>query len=285
MNSNLGCVPLADPPSLWPAWLLAIVMVLIVGALMLQPWWTGRRQARLWAAPFPAPWRRILRRRVPLVARLPTDLQLRLKRHIQVFLAEKTFIGCQGLVITDEMRVTIAAQACLLLLGQTRPDCFPRLRQILVYPGAFVVDRATPLGAGLVQERRTTLAGESWSSGQVILSWSEVLDGGADPADGRNVTLHEFAHQVDQDSGAADGQPWRPSLAQRRRWASVMGKAFEQLRGAPSPLIDAYGASDPAEFFAVLTEVFYERPRELAVRAPAVYRELVDLYRVDPCSW
>ena len=220
-----------------------------------------------------------------MAARLPPDMQLRLKRHIQVFVAEKPFIGCQGQAITDEVRVTIAAQACLLLLGHARPDCYPRLRQVLVYPDAFAVSRETPLGAGLVQAQRQTLSGESWTQGQVILSWADVLAGAADPADGRNVVLHEFAHQIDQDKGVADGQPWRPRARQRRRWAAVMGDAFERLQREPSTLIDAYGATDPAEFFAVITEVFFERPQALAAAAPQVYRELADLFGVEPLAW
>ena len=133
--------------------LLAVASLLLLGSLALaaQPWWTERRRERLRALPFPAAWRRILRRRVPVVARLPADLQRQLKRHIQVFVAEKTFIGCQGQAISDEVRVTIAAQACLLLLGHARPDYYPRLRQILVYPDAFVVHHERPLGDGLVQ--------------------------------------------------------------------------------------------------------------------------------------
>jgi Mlc titration factor MtfA (ptsG expression regulator) len=119
----------------------------------------------------------------------------------------------------------------------------------------------------------------------VVLSWTEALAGAADAGDGRNVVLHEFAHQIDQDSGMADGRPWRPSAAQRSRWAAVMGSAFERLRHEPSALIDAYGATDPAEFFAVVTEVFFERPAELADEAPAVYRELALLYGTNPMAW
>ena len=264
--------------------LLAAVLFGIAG-LVLQPRWRAWRREQLRAEPFPAAWRQILRRRVPAVARLPSDLQRRLKRQIQVFIAEKPFIGCQGQRINDEVRVTIAAQACLLLLGDAQPDCYPRLRQILVYPEAFVVQRERALGGGVVQDQRHALSGESWSQGQIVLAWSEVLGGAADPADGRNVVLHEFAHQIDQDSGSADGQPWRASAAQRRRWAAVMGDALEQLRATPSALLDAYGASDPAEFFAVATEVFFERPHELAAEAPAVYRELSDLYGMHPAAW
>jgi Mlc titration factor MtfA (ptsG expression regulator) len=268
-----------------PMLALVLLTVLGVAALVTQPWWSERRRMRLASRPFPAAWRRILRRRVPIVARLPVELQLRLKRLIQVFIAEKPFIGCRGQRITDEVRVTIAAQACLLLLGQARADCYPRLRHVLVYPGSFVADRERPLGAGVVQAQRQTMSGESWTSGQVVLSWEDVVAGAADADDGRNVTLHEFAHQIDQDSGVADGRPWRADGAARRRWALVMGEALERLRREPSALIDAYGASDAAEFFAVVTEVFFERPAELAAEAPGVYDELVALYRVDPTRW
>ena len=273
------------PASPLPLLALSAVAALGVVALLAQPWWVRWRRERLRAPPFPAAWRRILRRRVPAVARLPYDLQRRLKRHIQVFVAEKPFTGCQGQIITDEVRVTIAAQACLLLLGHDQPDCYPRLTQILVYPEAFATRREQPLGNGLVQEQRVAMSGESWSLGQVVLSWADVLAGAADPADGHNVVLHEFAHQIDQDNGIADGRPWRPTATLQRRWATVMDGALTRLRSEPSSLIDAYAATQPAEFFAVVTEVFFERPRALANEAPDVYRELADLYGVDPRVW
>ncbi len=267
--------------------LLALVLVALLGlaALLAQPWWTERRRARLRALPFPPAWRRILRRRVPAAARLPADLQRRLKGHIQVFLAEKPFIGCAGQHVGDEQRVTIAAQACLLLLGQPRPRYYPRLREVLVYPDAFVVDRLMAQAGGVVQERRQALAGESWTQGRVILSWAETLSGAADPVDGRNVVVHEFAHQIDQDKGVADGRPWRASRAQRRRWVQVMDEAFERLRQQPSALISDYGATEPAEFFAVVSELFFEQPQALAAEVPAVYRELALLYQVNPLAW
>ncbi len=274
-----------DLPALWPLLLLVLAVAGGAVALLGQPGWTARRHARLRALPFPAAWRRILRRRVPAVARLPADLQQRLKQHMQVFLADKPFIGCGGQAITDEVRVTVAAQACLLLLGDARAEVYPRLREILVYPQPFVVDRLQPLAGGVVHERRQALAGESWSQGRVILSWAEVLAGAADPADGQNVVVHEFAHQVDQDKGVADGRPWRPSRAQRRRWAAVMGEAFTRLNHAPSAVISGYGATEPAEYFAVVSELFFEQPQALATEAPAVYQELMGLYQVNPLAW
>ena len=267
--------------------LLALVLAALgaLAALLAQPWWTERRRARLRAQPFPPAWRRILRRRVPAVARLPPDLQQRLKGHIQVFLAEKPFIGCAGQTISDDQRVTIAAQACLLLLGQPRPRYYPRLREVLVYPDAFVVNRVMAQAGGVVQAQRQALSGESWTQGRVILSWAETLAGAADPADGRNVVVHEFAHQIDQDKGVADGRPWRVSRALRQRWAQVMGEAFERLRQQPSAMISNYGATEPAEFFAVLSELFFEQPQALAAEVPAVYRELALLYQVNPLAW
>ena len=275
----------ATPPDVLPLLGLVAAGVGVTAGLLAQPWWVRWRRARLRTPPFPAAWRRILRRRVPAVVRLPYDLQRRLKHHVQVFVAEKAFIGCQGLVITDEVRVTIAAQACLLLLGHAQSDCYPRLTQVLVYPDTFVTRREQALGNGLVHEQRLSMAGESWSQGQVILSWAEVVAGAADPCDGRNVVLHEFAHQIDQDTGSADGQPWRPTPALRQHWAAVMAAALAHLRVHPSTLIDAYGATQPAEFFAVVTEVFFERPQALAAEAPEVYRELVELFGVDPRRW
>ena len=267
--------------------LLALVLAALgaLAALVAQPWWTERRRARLRALPFPPAWRRILRRRVPAVTRLPPDLQQRLKGHIQVFLAEKPFIGCAGQTISDDQRVTIAAQACLLLLGQPRPRYYPRLREVLVYPDAFVVNRVMAQAGGVVQAQRQALFGESWTQGRVILSWADTLAGAADPADGLNVVVHEFAHQIDQDKGVADGRPWRVSRAQRQRWAQVMGEAFERLRQQPSALISNYGATEPAEFFAVLSELFFEQPQALAAEVPAVYRELALLYQVNPLAW
>ena len=257
--------------------------------LLGRPWLVQRRRRSIAAQPFPAAWRRILQRRVPYFRRLPADLQLQLKRHMLVFLAEKPFIGCNGLAVTDEMRVTVAAQACLLLLGR-RSDYYPRLRQILLYPGAFIVQRMHTDGAGVQQDRREVLSGESWSQGQVILSWDDVLEGAAIADDGRNVVIHEFAHQLDQESGHANGAPLLARRADYRRWSRVMKAAYAALqaqaeRGEAASLLSHYGATSPAEFFAVASEVFFEQPQPLAAEAPALYAELAHFYRLDPLSW
>jgi Mlc titration factor MtfA (ptsG expression regulator) len=270
-----------DPP------LAALVLLLIVAAvaLLLQPWWARRRHARLSRQPFPRAWARILRRRVPLAQRLPWPLRRRLLGLIQVFIADKPFIGCAGQPIDDEVRVTIAAQACLLLLGQSDDRCYPQLRQVLVYPEPFVVPRRQLLPGGVVNEQPQALAGESWAQGQVILAWSEVLSGAADADDGHNVVLHEFAHQIDQDGGQADGRPWHHDAQQRQHWAAVMDEGLARLREAPSDTLDAYGSTDPAEFFAVATEAFFERPQALRDSAAPLYDALSRLYRLDPTAW
>ena len=272
---------------------MSLLIISGVGLLLLA-WLLGEpvlvewRRKRLRARPFPSAWRRILARRVPYFRRLPADLQIQLKKHIQVFLAEKPFIGCRGLVVTDEMRVTIAAQACLLILNR-RTDYFPKLRQILVYPGAFVVDRVQADGAGVVQERHQALSGESWSQGQVILSWEDTLEGAAVADDGRNVVIHEFAHQLDQEAGRANGAPWLGRRERYARWSTVLGAEFDALAQrtlAQQPsLISDYGTTDPAEFFAVVSEVFFEQPQRLAAEHPALYCELAGFYRVDPANW
>lgn len=258
------------------------------GWIASRPWRLARRRERLAAQPFPAPWRRILRLRVPLVARLPARQQLRLKGLMQVFLAEKPIIGCRGLRVTDEMRVTIAALACLPLLGAAR-GVYPELRQILLYPGAFVVERSVPTPGGLQSDQRRVLLGESWSQGQVLLAWDEVRRGAATPGDGHNVVIHEFAHQLDQAGGPANGAPALATTEDYRRWSTVMSREFERLRWRLSQgettLIDPYGASEPAEFFAVVSELFFERPHELAQQHPELYGELQHYYRLDPAGW
>ena len=272
--------------------LVLFVAALVIGWLLLQPALRERRRRKLRAAPFPPEWRAILRRRVPRYATLPFDVRRELERLVVVFMAEQDFEGCAGQEIDDEVRVTIAAQACLLMLGR-KPRYFPGLSTILVYPAAFVVERLRPEPSGVLQETRQALSGESWSHGQVVLSWEDVLQGASDPADGRNVVIHEFAHQLDQEKGYANGAPLLHARSRYERWARVLGEEFARLReqaawGAAAgdpPLLDFYGASDPAEFFAVASEAFFERPAELAGAHAALHAELCAYSGVDPRDW
>lgn len=269
-------------------------MVMLAGAALAlvvwwstQGWWAERRRARWRGLPFPAPWRRILRRRVPLVAALPPPLQWKLKGQIQALLAEVPIIGCRGLVVTDEMRVTIAAQAALLLLGRTTR--FENLRQVLLYPDTFVAEREATLAGGVQQPQRHALAGESWQQGQVILAWDAVRDGAALTDDGQNVVLHEFAHQLDQAHGHANGAPAQPTAAHAQQWAQVFGAAWAQLqaslRNGGASCLGPYAATSEAEFFACATEVFFERPHALRAEYPALHAVLAHYYGVDPAHW
>lgn len=269
------------------------VALLAIAAIAGQPWLRERRRKRLRAAPFPAAWRSILRRRVPRYLRLPFARRRELERLVQVFVAEKDFIGCDGQTIDDEVRVTIAAEACLLILGR-RARYFPTLRTILVYPSAFVVEKLRPEPSGVLQETRNVLSGESWAQGQVVLSWEDVVRGAAVDDDGQNVVIHEFAHQLDQEKGFANGAPLLGTRARYEQWSRVMVAEFARLQArayspadpaAPPPLLSAYGATDPAEFFAVASEVFFEQPGRLAAEHPELFAELAGYYAVDPRAW
>ena len=273
---------------LWPLLFFVVLALIVVawlaGPQLLAAW----RRARIRSRPFPAAWRAILRRRMPLFARLPADLQIQLRKHVQVLVAEKPFIGCAGLHVTEEMRVLVAAQAALLLLGG-HIGYFSDLRQVLLYPGAFIVERSAGDGSGLTHQTRRALVGESWQQGQVLLSWDDVLAGAADPGNGHNVVIHEFAHQLDQERGRANGAPWLGRRDRYAGWAAVLGAEFAALRerlarGEPG-LIDAYAATEPAEFFAVVSEHFFEQPAALATGHPALYREFARYYGVDPQGW
>lgn len=270
---------------------VCIAALLLVAGLLGFPRWRAYQRRKVCNQPFPARWRRILRRRVPIFQRLPVDLQLQLKKHMQVFIAEKAFIGCGGLKVTEDMRVVVAAQACLLLLNRPA-EYFRNVRQILMYPQAFVVNRSSTDFAGVQQDQRQALAGESWTQGQVILSWQDTLEGAAIADDGRNVVIHEFAHQLDQENGKATGAPL-PNLGDHRynaqRWQAAMAQGFAHLQREAQNGIEGflnhYGAQDPAEFFAVVSEAFFEQGATLAAHYPAVYAELQAYYKVNPAGW
>ncbi len=250
------------------------------------------RRKRLLSTPFPEAWQRIIGVCCPFFRRLSDEDQRELDGHIRIFLAEKHFEGCAGLVIEAEHKVCVAALACLLLLHR-KTDYYPELRTILVYPTMFVVPTTRHLGGGIMQERHESRLGESWQAGAIVLAWDAVCADLAAPDSGRNVVLHEFAHQLDYEDGEADGAPLLgrgESFAGRRRryaeWARVMRAEFDELRartqrGEPDVLRE-YGATSPAEFFAVATECFFGKPRELRHEHPAIYEQMSWYYKQDP---
>jgi hypothetical protein len=240
---------------------------------------------RISARHFPLGWLGIITKNVQLYRRLSPDDQKELQRHILIFLSEKRFVGCGGLTITDEIRVTIAAQACVLLLHR-QTDYYPGLRSILVYPAAYVAKASRHLPGGIVEERFDVRLGESWHHGSVVLSWDDVRRDAADIHDGHNVVFHEFAHQLDSSSGKGDSSEVLQRPSAFIAWARVLHKNYLKLQqdigGMKPTLLGPYAAEDPAEFFAVATECFFERPRDLQKTYPDLYQELKNFYHQDP---
>jgi Mlc titration factor MtfA (ptsG expression regulator) len=207
---------------------------------------------------------------------------------MQILLAEKHFEGCGGIALTDEMKVTIAAQAAILLLGHPKPTYFPKAISILVYPSTYVVQETTRDGF-IETKGQSVRLGESWVRGVVVLAWDQVQRHAGTVGSGHNVVLHEFAHQLDQESGPGTGTPHLASRASYAEWARVMSREYEALRDKAlhhlGDVMDSYGATNPAEFFAVATETFFTNPHALKRTHTELYEELKDYYRLDPASW
>ena len=259
--------------------LLIVVTIgaLVVGYLIGRPHWRQHRRRRRARQPFPRPWQASLERALPLYGRLPDALRAHFHGVVLNLLAEKAFVALGGLELSDAMRLAIAGQAALL---QLKPGArlYPEVHSILIYPEQFVVEHESRDEAGVHSRQRRLLSGESWEQGKVIVSWSDVVAGARDPGDGYNVVLHEFAHALDHEDGAANGLPPLPRDMPVARWREVMSAAYgrlaEQLDRGEEPLIDPYGAESPAEFFAVATETFLELPTALQEEEPELYREL-----------
>lgn len=269
--------------SLWG--LAPVAMVLL--AFFFSRWRRRRREQRLMEQPFPEQWKQILRERMPVYTALEPPERSTLEGLIKRFLDEKEFYGCAGLVVTERMKLCIAAESCLLLLGQSGP-IYPKLQSILIYPTGFIARRDVHQEDGTVAAGEHHLLGESWNNGRVILSWDDVEEGVRDFSDGHNVVLHEFAHQLDSASGDANGAP--PLRANSyQTWARVFSESFDDLQARVEhrkpTVMDSYGATNPAEFFAVATETFFEKPEELFARRPRLFEELRHYYRVDPRAW
>jgi MtfA peptidase len=248
-----------------------------------------RHRKRLKARPFPNEWLKVIRETVAFFVRLAAADQAELFQHVQVFLAEKSFEGCAGQEITDEVRVTIAAQACLLLLHR-KTDYFPRLITILVYPSTYLADEQRPVTAEIWEEGKHARLGETQRQmGSMVLAWDAVKWGAADPSDGKNVVLHEFAHQLDFENLAADGTPELATRQQQLVWREVMRTEFASLRAADQTgiptLLDTYGATNAAEFFAVAVEAFFERPLRLRSQHPRLYAQLQQYFQQNPVDF
>jgi Mlc titration factor MtfA (ptsG expression regulator) len=257
---------------------------------MILNWFKQRRRAKILAIPFPDDWNIFIRDNVVHDRHLTVEQQQRLRRMVRIFVAEKNWEGCGGLSLTDEIKVTIAAQACLLVVGMHDDLYFDHVLSILVYPTGYVAQGTQMSRSGLVLESGQPRLGEAWWRGPVILSWADAQAGGRQETPGHNLVLHEFAHQLDMMNGRiTDGTPPLKSKNQYDRWVSVLGPEFDNLVEKCSHggrgLIDCYGATNPAEFFAVITETFFERPVALRQHHGEIYSVLRDYYVLDPAGW
>lgn len=261
---------------MWPALVTVLALTTAIIALIFaRPALAARRRR---AARLTPNQKRRLAKLVPIYPRLPAPSRERLSQRTAAFLAHVRFVGCRGIQINDDMRLTIAGQACLLCL-RDGADVFPWVREILVYPDAFWVRHEHPDELGLIDDDPQLLSGEAWEEGRVILSWEDVA-AASDGAD-HNVVVHEFAHQLDYDAPATIGAPALPDYDD---WAAAFGEAFETLKRNGSPVLDPYGAENPAEFFAVAAEAFIQLPDELAEAHPDLYRVLADYLAIDPAG-
>jgi len=244
-------------------------------------WLRHRRRQRLLSAPFPDAWLRLVET-LPLYQALSKDDQTELVQKMNVFLAEKTFVPCNDAVIDDLLRMMIASGACFLLLHR-QSDMYPAVDEILIYPSTFKNCRREVMEGGFVKEEETALLGEAAKWGTVIFAADQVRKDAYNIKDGRNVVLHEFAHQLDGESGEFNGVPPLAQKAQRTSWSLDFTKGFRALQHHEGgTAIDAYGATNPAEFFAVATECFFERPSAVKQQYPAIYEDLKAFYNQDP---
>jgi len=255
---------------------------------MIFDWGKKRRRAKLLAEPFPEPWLAILGDDVRQYACLTEPQQDRLRDKLRIFAAERRWEGCGGQVIDDRVRVTIAAQACLLLLGMEDDWCFDHVGDILVYPDAVSLPPEMQHQM-IVEEEGVPISGQAWYGGPVILSWSHALSGGRHPHDGHNVVLHEFAHQLDALDGEMGGTPPLTTPHLRDTWHGVIESEYARVcrmvdRGMPM-VLDEYASASRAELFAVATEHFFEQPLLVRRHHPELYAVFREFYRLDPHEW
>lgn len=250
---------------------------------MLGRWLRNRRRRRWLTEPVPAEYYDWLEADTPFFTRLPSRDQRRLVDLSRIFIREKAWDPRDAFELTDRIRLSIAAQACLLLLGLDDHDYYPNVKRIVIFPAIY----GLPTHDGLVM-RDVPAAGQANFRGPIALAWDAAAGGAMNPDDARNVVFHEFAHKLDMLDGWVDGTPPLAGRAMFDRWVAVMTRQYDALREAVSErrrtLLDGYGATNPAEFFAVATETFFEKPDQLHQRLPELYAVLADYYQQDPAN-
>ena len=248
------------------------------------PWSKSHQRRELLAAPFPADWLQCLQVNIPAYSRLPEAAQQKLRDTTRILVAEKNWEGVHGLALTDEIKVTVAGHAARLVLGFDG-DYYPNVETIIVYPQGFLVTERRIETRGVFAESVVPLSGQAALQGPVIVSWADIRHS-LRTGDGQNVILHEFAHKLDMRDGAADGAPYLETDAQIEAWSRVMSAEYQALvertQAGQRDVLNPYGATNAAEFFAVATESFFESARELLATHPALYGVLCDFYKQDP---
>jgi MtfA peptidase len=253
-------------------------------------WLSDIKRKKILATPFPSAWERQIQNNIPYYLHLNHEEKKRLQNLIQIFIAEKSWLGCNGLELTDEIRVMVAVHACLLILALPN-DYYRNVESIYIYPTTIFSPESSPgffeVHTAPVQGAMPIL-GEAHHRGPVILVWDVVKKESRHPERGHNVVYHEFAHKLDMLDGSADGTPLLTTPEEYQRWVEVCSKEYLELcnkveQGKPT-FFDSYAATDEAEFFAVVTEHFFCKPESMKHDHPKLYQVLQNFFRQDPAS-
>ena len=271
-----------------PLYITLILGGIIIAYLIFQPKLIQKRRNKIKHNDFPKKWDNKLTAQWPIYRKLPDLLKQSLQERIKLFLSEKQFVGCNGFEVSENHKLFIAAQACLLIINKPF-EYFDKLETLLIYPTAFIVNRNQLLPNGTISEDKNINLGEAWESGKIILSWDDSYSGMINISDGHNVVIHEFAHLLDHTNGSANGAPLLQHAINYDQWSKAFSAAFNRLQEPINEdhknLFDPYGATNPGEFFAVASEVFFEKSKQFQQQEPDLHHQLVMFYAVDPALW
>ncbi len=265
-------------------------LFIVVGAILLTwlafVYYRHTKKQQLFLQPIKPEWEAILNTNVALYSMLPDTLRIELHGHIQLFLSNKEFFGNE-IEINDEIKLTIAGNACMLLLQGMHRN-FENFTTIIVHPDTYVSNQVQ-LDGMIEHQKMSARAGESWVRGPIVLSWKDVLNGSIHPRNGHNVVLHEFAHKLDELNTTMDGLPILKEQSQYDEWTKIFRNEYAELKiraqKGTNKVLDEYGTVSPPEFFAVATESFFEKPKKMRKNIPALYEQLKKFYCVDPATW
>lgn len=265
--------------------LFSLISITIL-AWYIRKLFIASRRDKIYSQVLPTIWHTKLYENVPLYQRLPDHLKQHFHGCVQLFLHEKQFVG-RGIEVSDDIRITIAGNACLLLLHQQQRR-FPGFKTIIIYPDTYLA-KQTKHSDAVAAIEHSQRAGESWVRGPIVLSWGDSIRGSLNSKDGHNVVIHEFAHKLDEQTGAMNGLPKLTDSSHYSEWAKVLNEEFIALQHRSerrkNSVLDEYGTVSPAEFFAVASESFFEKSKQMKKKLPDLYTQLSRFYSIDPASW